>query len=256
MDADFKNRFIRLWDDYFPGAELPMGFYYADRDCGIEKKKKTGNHSCLIADLSAVRRGKALCFNKESIGCVGGVRCCGFPCDQRPDFEYFLSCGIPGKVEGIRYKKTPQLVKETQNRHPPFSAPKSTIVFKRWDSFEEMDNPDAIIFFAAADVLAGLFSLANFDEGDPQSVIAPSCAGCASVVQYPYLESQQPVPKSVMGMFDISARPYLRADLLTFTVPWSKFQRMVNHMEESFLITDAWIRIQKRLKKRLTGDTT
>lgn len=28
-----------------------------------------------------------------------------------PNFEYFLSCGIPGKLEGERYKKTPELVR-------------------------------------------------------------------------------------------------------------------------------------------------
>lgn len=30
----------------------------------------------------------------------------------RPDFEYFLSCGIPGKMEGEPDKKSPELVKE------------------------------------------------------------------------------------------------------------------------------------------------
>ena len=29
MDSEFKERFLHNWDKYFPGAELPMGFYYA-----------------------------------------------------------------------------------------------------------------------------------------------------------------------------------------------------------------------------------
>jgi len=33
-----------------------------------------------------------------------------------PHFEYFLSCGIPGKLEGERYKKSPELVKEFRAR--------------------------------------------------------------------------------------------------------------------------------------------
>ena len=250
METNLRRKFIKLWNNYFPGAELPIGFFYTDQENKVEKGKKAEGHRCLIADLSKVRKGKALCFDKESIGCSGGVRCVGFPHDIEPYFDYFLSCGLPGKVDGIRYKKTPQLVRETQNQGPAFSAPNTTIVFKRWDVFDEEDNPDALIFFATADVLAGLFSLANFDEVDPQSVITPSCAGCASVVQYPYLESQKSIQKSVIGLFDISARPYVRGDLLTFSVPWNKFQGMVDNMEESFLITDEWSQVQRRLKKQ------
>lgn len=29
---------------------------------------------------------------------------------MRPKFEYFLSCGIPGEMEGERYIRTPEMV--------------------------------------------------------------------------------------------------------------------------------------------------
>jgi hypothetical protein len=29
MDAEFKERFLKYWNEYFPGAELPIGFYYS-----------------------------------------------------------------------------------------------------------------------------------------------------------------------------------------------------------------------------------
>ena len=47
-------------------------------------------------------------------------------------------------------------------------------------------------------------------------------------------------------MFDVSARPYVSADELTFAAPMNKFERMVGNMEESFLITESWKKVQKR----------
>lgn len=38
-------------------------------------------------------------------------------------------------------------------------------------------------------------------------------------------------------MFDISARPLVEKDVLTFAAPMKKFQTMVANMDESFLIT-------------------
>jgi len=84
---------------------------------------------------------------------------------------------------------------------PKFKAPKKFIVFKRWDLIEESENPEVVIFFAPPDVLSGLFTLANFDQSERNGVIAPFGAGCASIVQYPYLEKDSDRPRCVIGMF-------------------------------------------------------
>jgi hypothetical protein len=177
------------------------------------------------------------------------MRYMGFTEDIGPDFEYFLSCGIPGKMEGERYKKTPEMVKEYMKKHAPaMKAPGRFIVFKRWDRLEGADNPEVVIFFARPDVLAGLFTLASFDEVDQNMVIAPFGSGCASIVQYPYLETKSPTPRAVIGMFDVSARPFVPKDTLTFSAPMNKFVRMIDNIEESFLITPSWAKVQKRIK--------
>jgi uncharacterized protein (DUF169 family) len=183
------------------------------------------------------------------VGCPGGKKYLGFAENLMPDFEYFLSCGIPGKMEGERYKKTPEMVKEYMQKHAPaMKAPGRFIIFKRWDKLEEADNPEVVIFYTRPDVLAGLFTLASFDEAEQNMVIAPFGSGCASIVQYPYLETKEAAPRAIIGMFDISARPFVPADMLTFAVPLSKFTRMVDNMEESFLITPSWAKVQKRIK--------
>lgn len=106
-----------------------------------------------------------------------------------------------------------------------------------------------VIFFAPPDVLSGLFTLAGFDQAGLNSVITPFGSGCASIVQYPYLERGSANPRGVIGMFDVSARPAVPANVLTFAAPMSRFVTMLGNAEQSFLITDTWKLVQKRIAK-------
>jgi hypothetical protein len=249
MDMELKEKFSRLWRKYFKSASLPIAFYYTDVEGRAQPMKHTSGHRCIINDLIRVREGKPISYDADSIGCFGGKRYLGFSRTIAPNFEYFLSCGIPGKLEGERYKKSPELVKEVMTQQAAFTAPARFIVFKRWDLLEEPDTPEVVIFFAQPDVLSGLFTLANFDQAEPNGVIAPFGAGCGSIVQHPYLEAKSKRPRGVIGMFDVSARPFVPQDVLTFSAPMNKFNQMIDNMEESFLITGSWQKIQKRIGK-------
>jgi uncharacterized protein (DUF169 family) len=249
MDTQRKEQFLRLWEKYFTGAELPITFYYTDETPPVDLVKPATGHRCLFADLSQVRTGRSLGFDVQSIGCFGGKRYTGFSAPLAPHFEYFLSCGIPGKLEGERYKKSPEIVKELMAKAPKFQAPHQFIVFRRWDKLEASDEPEVVIFFARPDVLSGLFTLAGFDMADPNGVFTPFSAGCGSIIQYPYLERSADTPRAVIGMFDVSARPFIPEDMLSFAVPMSKFDRMIDNMNESFLSTPSWGKIRKRIAK-------
>ncbi len=249
MDAEFKERFLQDWNRYFPGAELPIGFYYSDTAEPKFMAKPPKGHRCIIGDLAKVRNGKTMCFDVHTIGCGGGKRYLGFESERAPNFEYFLSYGIPGKLEGERYKKSPELVKEHMNYQKPSKAPGDYIIFKRWDHMEDGDKPLVVIFFAPPDVLSGLFTLANYDEPQPNGVIAPFGAGCASIVDYPYKELESSEPRAVLGMFDVSARPCVSSNVLSFAVPWPKYVRMVDNMKDSFLITKSWDKVRMRIKR-------
>ncbi|NIM97660.1 MAG: hypothetical protein GTO24_06140 [candidate division Zixibacteria bacterium] len=249
MDVKTKDRFMKLWRKYFNGAESPITFYYTDREGCAEPAPPPSGHRCLICDLARVRKGESLYFDIDSLGCGGAKRYTGFTQEIIPNFEYFLSCGIPGKLEGERYKKSPELVREAMKRMPEFEAPAQFIVFKRWDKLEKSDEPEVVIFFAPPDVLSGLFTLASFDEVDPHGVFVPFSAGCGSIVQYPYLEKDSHRPRAVLGMFDVSARPCVPENVLTFAVPMNKFLRMINNTEESFLITASWTKVNQRISR-------
>jgi uncharacterized protein (DUF169 family) len=248
MNRELRRKFEEGWKKYFNAAEIPLVFYYTDQEDKAERVKPPSEHQCLIGVLAKARKGKPVCFDVNSVGCFGGKRYLGFSEEIMPDFEFFLSCGIPGKLEGERYKKTPEIVKETMKLAPKFKAPANFIVFKRWDQLDDADDPEVVIFFAQADVLSGLFTLSSFDEIDPNGVFAPFCAGCGSIVQYPYLERESSRPRCVLGMFDVSARPFVPKDTLTFAVPMNKFVGMIRNLDESFLTTPSWEKVRKRIK--------
>jgi hypothetical protein len=247
MDTGLRDKFAELWSRYFPSAQLPIVFQYSSTELGSERVRPGSLPRCIIGALGEVRKGRSLAFDVDAVGCPGGKRYLGFRDQIRPEFEYFLSCGIPGKVEGERYKKSPELVKQAMDYAPPFRAPAPLIVFKRWDNLTAEDSPEVAIFYASPDVLAGLFTLANYDEAEPNGVFAPFGSGCATIVQYPFLEARSSRPRAVMGMFDVSARPFVGADEVTFSVPMAKLARMIDNAEESFLITGSWKAVQKRM---------
>ena len=247
MDVKTKEKFITLWEKYFDDSELPITFYYTDEIQDAELIKPSPGHRCIMLDIAKARKGESICFSNDSIGCHGGKRYLGFSTELMPDFEYFLSCGIPGRLEGERYRKTPELVKELMEKVPTFNAPGKYIVFKRWDNLEESDRPEVVIFFAHPDVLSGLFTLANFDADNPNGVFCPFSAGCGSIVQFPFFEKDSENPRAVLGIFDVSARPYVGQNLLSFSVTMKKFLTMLDNMEESFLTTESWRKVRKRI---------
>ncbi len=49
-------------------------------------------------------------------------------------------------------------------------------------------------------------------------------------------------------MFDVSARPQVQEGLLTFTIPFARFEQMVTNMDESFLVTSSWEHVRARIQ--------
>ncbi len=250
MDIAFRDSFLLRWKKYFGESELPITFYYTEGDGGAYVMPSAKSRSCLICELSKVRKGESLCFSSESIGCLGGKRYTGFISEMRPTFRYFLSCGLEGIERGERYKISPEIVDELIKEHKHIDAGNKNMIFKRWDLLTEKDEPAVVIFFAHGEVLSGLYTLANFDKVDPNGgVIAPFSAGCGSIIHYPYHERDSENPRCVLGMFDPSARPCVPINVFSFAMPYKRFVQLVGFMNESFLITPTWEKVKKRIGK-------
>ena len=248
MNPEFRLHFLSQWKKYFNNADLPIVFYYSDNPGDTTVSQPENKQHCMICHLKKVFSGESLAFSKESLKCSGAKRYLGFSDTIRPGFEYFLSCGIENEMEGERYKRSPEIVREIMKNQKKSLITGKYIVFRRWDKIGENDNPEVVIFFSTPDVLSGLFTLSGFDQADNYSTIAPFGAGCGSIIHYPYIEKDSENPKAVIGMFDVSARPCVMPGILSFAVPMVKFVKMMKYMDESFLITGSWKEVQKRIQ--------
>jgi hypothetical protein len=249
MDTTMRDRFITLWEKYCPGAELPITFEIGEDFSSVPDVPVPKGWKCFVCDLVKVRKGKSLVFDRTALSCPGAVFYLGYDPERSVYFRYFLSYGKPGEVEGERYKKSPELVDELGARHVFLPVEGKKYLFKRWDQLIGMDNPDVVIFFARPEVLSALFTLANFDRADPDTVICPFGSGCSSIVHYPRREQLNAHPRAVLGMFDPSARPCVGVDILTFSVPMKMFTTMIGNMEESFLATPTWEKVQHKITR-------
>ena len=247
MNQKFKNRFLEKWAVYFGESDLPITFFYAEDPGDVARANLPTGRSCIVCELALVRKGTPLAWNVHSLGCGGARRYLGYTDKMRPEFEYFLSTGIEGKMEGERYLQKPEMVREMMAGMPCIPANGRYIIFKRFDQLTPDDEPVAVIFFAKPDVLSGLFTLANFDQPGGDGVIAPFGSGCSAIVHQPWFQGETENPKAVLGMFDASARPCVPKDVLSFAIPMKKFETMVVNMDESFLITETWRTVKKRL---------
>ncbi len=229
-------------------AEYPVLFRYVDELPRGTLLPPEGGRTCLFALLASTRAdGRPVALSAAHHGCAGGGYYLGFLETPREGIEYFLSCGVPGKMDGERYLKTPELARARFAQAPVRPAAGKYGLFTRADGPPHGETPEAVIFFANPDQLAGLHMLAGFDRDD-DAVFAPFSSGCGAIVTWPIAEGARPRPRAVLGLFDPSARPFVAADLLTFAVPYGMFERMAGNVPESFLTTRTWGAIRKRIR--------
>jgi uncharacterized protein (DUF169 family) len=242
----------RLWKQFqeIVGLrEYPLGAYYTnDKPEGYTPKP--GIQTCMIGYLQRTRQnGETVYFDKEHFGCPGGAYYMGFLESPRPNLEYFLSCGIPGQMDGERYVKTPDLAKEFIAKRKPSLAPAAYCVFKPIENFQKEEKPQVVIFFASPDTLSGLFTLTNYALERVDGVYAPFGSGCSTLLTYPLKEASKEQPQAILGMFDVSARPMVEKDVLTLAMPYSIFLKLLENVSGSFLETESWKKVYQRIQK-------
>jgi len=103
------------------------------------------------------------------------------------------------------------------------------------------------VLYANPDQLSALVVLANYGREGNDNVIIPFGAGCHSVCLIPWHEARQERPRAVVGMTDITARPFIDADLLAFSVPYSMFREMEENVPGSFLEKPDWQKVAGRI---------
>jgi uncharacterized protein (DUF169 family) len=206
--------------------------------------------TCVIGVLWRARKKKTVAvFDREHFGCLGGAFYLGFLKPQLDTIAYYVSTGIPGRLEGEHYFESPEVSRNFFNTIDPQPASARFCIFKPISLFGEHEKPELVIFFSRPESIAGLHQLATFVTNDFEAVTSPFGAGCSNIVTWPLRYLAQGKLKAVLGGWDPSDRKFLKPDEITFTVPFEMFTRMVNRWPESFLKTATWEAVTKKVER-------
>jgi hypothetical protein len=171
------------------------------------------------------------------------------PKPQAETIIQYISTGIPNWTEGEFYCDSPDELRRIFEYIDPRPAPKTFCAVKPVGQYSETEDPELISFFMRPESLSGIHQLAAFVTNDPEVVMSPWGAACGSLVILPlhYLSKGQ--NKAVIGGWDPSARKFFKTDELSFTVPFEMFVGMLNRFESSFLKTETWPTVQKKIAR-------
>jgi uncharacterized protein (DUF169 family) len=230
---------------------LPVAVIFTDEKPEGALQFAKGERGCMVPMLVQAAQGHCAVFDARTVPCRGGMVGLEFA-DGYGDPEahaLFLSVGGgPRGREGEGYKKTPELVRASMGTQPNVKAPETYRVFKPLGEVDpERETPRLVILLANPDQISALTVLANYDRPTNDNVIMRFVSGCGSFCLLPdRLNTQEPLA-ALLGMTDVSARPYVPADILSFTVPWPMFLEMDGNVRGSFFDREAWQKVKHRL---------
>lgn len=233
------NYFIVSYREAFgDNAELPIAFWYSDNAVAVTEKEG----GCLFKSVVKARKGIPVSLNADNIGCGGGKFYCGFT-SMPPYIPEFVSLKE-------HYKETPELVTDMIEKLNVPRAESSWLNFTRIDNLDSFEIMDGLLFFATPDILSGLVSWASFDSDKDDAVCSVFGSGCSNIVTRAMVENAKGGHRTFVGFLDPSVRLYIESNILSYTVPLSRFRVMYNTMRKSCLFgTHAWKGVRERIIK-------
>ncbi len=232
------NEFINNYREAFgQKVELPMVFWYSDKPVSGDVKKING---CFFKSFDELRKGTPVTLSLDAIGCMGGKFYTGFT---------ELNERIPNFVSlKEKYKKTPEMVIEFIDKLGVPRSQQEYLNISPIDKVTSFENIEGLICFATPDILSGLTTWTYFDNNSDDAVTAKFGSGCSAIFTETEVENRKNGRRTFLGLFDPSARPYVEPDILSFTIPMSRFREMYYTIRESCLFeTHAWGKIYKRI---------
>ncbi len=232
-----KEIFIENYRTAFGNYELPIAFWYSDIPVNAIEKTR----GCYIGELKLARVGEVASLGQETISCPGGKVYAGY-IDAPP----FIGGFVSGKEH---YKETPELVTDFINDLSMPNKSGKYLNFASINKIENFDNIEGLIFFATPDVLSGLVSWLLYDTNKPDAISVPFGSGCSSIIAQTVVENQNNGYRSFLGMFDPSARPQVESNILTLSVPMSRFRDTYYTFDKSCLQgTKDWLKVKTRIE--------
>lgn len=110
---------------------------------------------------------------------------------------------------------------------------------------ENFNNVVGIFFLATPDMLLGLASWTFYDNNSDDAITAKFGSGCSSIFSEATLENSKNGKRTFIGLFDPSVRRYIHENILSFTIPMSRFREMYYTIQDSCLSnTPAWGKLE------------
>lgn len=219
-----------------PEAQLPLVLSASEEPVG-ELRPTRG---CLFKLFGSVQAGVDISVDGGSINCMGGKFYCGFA-PARPQMFDFVS-------HKEKYKISPECVADAVENMEIPPCPGRFLNFRRLDRLESFDACIGLIFLVTPDLLSGLFAWANYDEPNIHAVQCPWGSGCSQTVSALLRENARGGRHCFLGLLDISARPWFPPDILSFSIPMSRFAQMADTFSQCCVASSpAWEKLRRRM---------
>lgn len=229
---EFRSRYEECMG---PEAPLPLVLSASDEPLGEVR----ATHGCLFKLFPAVQAGEEVSLDAKSINCMGGKFYCGFS-PARPEMFTFVS-------QKEKYKTSAECVADAVENMEVLPAPGNFLNFRRLDRLEAFAGCLGLIFLVAPDLLAGLFAWANYDQPNIHAVQSPWGSGCSQTVSALMRENARGGRHCFIGLLDISARPWFPPNILSFSIPMSRFAEMSETLAHCCLAgSPAWEKLRRR----------
>ena len=211
-----------------------------------------GTH-CIIPPLlvRCARSGNVCATDNEHSVCHGSKSGLGFGGISNRQNSAWSASVVPEEVRdrmkhkgsGQSYFRTPEIAMLQMDPIKDYGDGSDVIVFQDVDDAESQGRPiEVVVFLVDSARLTALMQLAAFSKETPgPACIMPYGHGCQQIYAIPRAEGETDDPHAVVGMTDMYARRFIGKDQLSFAVPYKLYQRMVDDIDDSFLMKEKFI---------------
>lgn len=229
--------------------EMPLGAYYTDTRPAEGLTPAAGGHECIINFMrKSLKQKTPVYFAADINACMGGWTYLGFSNENNDRIAHYVTTGIPGRG-AEHYMPEPASIYRLFEEMEFQKAPGNYCVVKPLSLFQDNEEPAVVTFFARAERLIGLCHLAYFALNDHNAVAMPFGAGCSGTFAWTQTYQRKGIRRAVVGCTDISCRPFMKTDELSFSVTPEILADMISAAPQSFLMGHSWQAVLKRVRQ-------
>ena len=197
-------------------------------------------NGCFFKEFEKLIGGEPISLSADRIGCMGGKFYTGFS-TMNEKMPMFVS-------SKEKYKKSSELVLDFVEKANVQITTRQYLNISPITELENFNNVVGIFFLATPDMLSGLASWTFYDNNSDDAITAKFGSGCSSIFSEATLENIKNGKRTFIGLFDPSVRRYIHENILSFTIPMSRFREMYYTIQDSCLSnTPAWGKIRERI---------